>query len=101
MIARMWRGVVAEADADEYATYIERTGIEEYTQTPGNRGLYFLRRDYDGKSEFRTFSLWDDLDAVRAFAGDDYERSVYYPEDDRYLIEKDEHVLHFEVLSAP
>jgi heme-degrading monooxygenase HmoA len=98
MIARMWTGVVRRADADEYAEYIDRTGIAEYKQTPGNRGAYMLRRDLGDRTEFRTFTFWDSYDAIKAFAGEDYERSVYYPEDDRYLLEKDPHVLHFEVL---
>jgi heme-degrading monooxygenase HmoA len=99
MIARMWRGVVRREDADEYSEYIERTGIAEYKRTPGNQGVYFLRRDFDGdKSEFRTFTLWESLDAVKAFAGEDYEKAKYYPEDERYLLEQDPHVLHFEVV---
>jgi heme-degrading monooxygenase HmoA len=98
MIARMWTGVVRREDADEYTEYIERTGIAEYEQTPGNQGVYFLRRDIgDDRSEFRTFTLWESLDAVKAFAGEDYDKAKYYPEDERFLLEQDPHVLHFEV----
>jgi hypothetical protein len=43
------------------------------------------------------FSLWDDMDAVRAFAGDDATRAVYYPEDDRFLVERGSIVEHYEV----
>jgi hypothetical protein len=38
------------------------------------------------------------MDAVRRFAGDDPERAVFYPEDDRYLVARDEHVTHYEVV---
>jgi heme-degrading monooxygenase HmoA len=48
-------------------------------------------------TEFVMFTLWDSLDAVKAFAGEDYETAVFYPEDDRYLVERDETSTHFEV----
>jgi hypothetical protein len=44
-----------------------------------------------------TFSLWDSVDAVRAFAGDDTEAAVLYPEDERYLIGGESTVMHYEV----
>ena len=97
MIARIWRGAVSEQDGDAYAAYMEGTGVREYAETPGNRGVYMLRRAVNGKAEFVMFSLWDSLDAVKAFAGEDYETAVFYPEDDRFLVERDEHSTHFEV----
>ena len=51
-----------------------------------------LQRPVGELIEFVTFSLWDSLDAIKAFAGDDYETAVFYPEDDRYLVERDLHV---------
>ena len=97
MIARMWRGAVRPEDADAYAEYIDGTGMRQYAQTPGNRGAWMLRRERDGVVEFVTFSLWDSMDAIRAFAGDDVEAAVFYPEDERYLVERDERVTHFDV----
>jgi heme-degrading monooxygenase HmoA len=97
MIARMWRGAVRPEDADAYAAYIGETGLAGYEATPGNRGSWLLRREVGELTEFVTFTLWDSLDAVRAFAGDDVERAVYYPEDDRFLVEHDDVVKHFEV----
>jgi heme-degrading monooxygenase HmoA len=93
----MWRGAVRPEDADAYVAYIEETGMAEYRQTPGNRGAWMLRRDAGGLTEIVTFSLWDSLDAVRAFAGDDYETAVFYPEDDRFLVERDERCTHYDV----
>jgi len=46
-------------------------------------------------------SRWDSYDAIRAFAGPEYEKAVYYPEDERYLLQLDLHVTHYEVLSGP
>jgi heme-degrading monooxygenase HmoA len=100
VIARMWRGVVRREDADEYTTYIRDTGIAEYTQTPGNRGAWMLRRDEGDRAEFVTYSLWDSLDAIRAFAGEDIEAAVYYPEDERFLIEQESRVKHYEIVAG-
>ena len=97
MIARMWKGAVRTADADEYVTYIAETGLAEYVQTPGNRGAWMLRRDEGELTEFITFTLWDSLDAVKAFAGEDYETAVYYPEDERFLVRQSDVCEHYEV----
>lgn len=97
MIARVWRGVVRLTDADVYADYIRETGFDQYAQTAGNRGAWLLRRDEGERTEFVTYSLWDSLDSIRAFAGDDIERAVYYPDDERYLVERDDRVAHYSV----
>ena len=98
MIARIWKGAVRRQDADAYADYIARTGMAEYTQTAGNRGAWMLRRDAGERTEFVTFSLWDSLDAIKAFAGDDYETAVFYPEDERFLVERDLTCAHYDVV---
>jgi len=97
VIARIWRGVVRTEDADEYVAYVRDTGIEHYRSTPGNVGAWILHRPIDGLTEIVTFSLWEDMDAVRAFAGADPSRAVYYPEDDRFLVERSSIVDHYEV----
>ncbi len=56
-----------------------------------------LRRDVDGKTEFLMFTLWDSMDSIKAFAGENPEVAVFYPEDDRYLVEREETVSHYEV----
>ena len=101
MIARIWRGAVRESDKDIYFEYLQKTGLKEYAETPGNRGVFSLRRLRDGKAEFTLLTLWDSLDAIKAFAGAEYEKAVYYPEDDRFLVERGPDVLHYEVLSGP
>ncbi len=97
MIARIWRGAVTKSDGDAYAQYMQDTGIAGYANTDGNQGVWMLRRDIDDKTEFVMFTLWDSMDAVKAFAGEQPEVAVFYPEDEHYLIERDEVVTHFEV----
>ena len=100
MIARIWSGAVRTADADAYARYIRETGFTEYGRTRGNRGAWLLRRDDrdDGTTEFITLSLWESVDAIRAFAGEDIEAAVLYPEDERYLIDGASRIAHYGVV---
>jgi len=100
MIARIWRGVVRESDKDIYLDYLKKTGLQEYTETPGNRGVFTLRRVADGKCEFFLLTLWDSWDAIKAFAGDDYEKAVYYPEDDKFLLDREPLVEHYELMET-
>ena len=101
MIARSWHGRVPADRADAYAEYVRRTGVADLNATPGNRGTWLLRRTEGEVAHFVVTSLWDSIDAIRAFAGDDAERARYYPEDDAYLLEREPHVTHYEVLDAP
>ena len=101
MIARMWRGWVRTEDRADYVAYIEATGMTEYRSTPGNHGAWMLARDLeDHRTEIVTFSLWASRDAIRNFAGDDIERAVFYPEDDRFLVDRETTVTHFEVVAG-
>jgi heme-degrading monooxygenase HmoA len=98
MIARIWRGWTAQDQADEYVDYMKATGAAEYVATPGNLDAYMLRRDLgDGRTEFVMVTLWTSMAAVRRFAGDRPERAVFYPEDDRFLVDREVTVDHFEV----
>jgi heme-degrading monooxygenase HmoA len=97
MIARIWKGSVRQEDGDAYAQYLHATGVAGYKSTPGNRGVWMLRRDVGDTTEFMMYTLWESLDAVKGFAGDDYETAVYYPEDDRFLVERDMTTVHYEV----
>jgi heme-degrading monooxygenase HmoA len=97
MIARTWKGAVRRGDGDAYASYMRETGLAAYKGTPGNRGAWMLRRDLDDRTEFVMFTLWDSLDAVKAFAGEDYETAIFYPEDERFLIERELRATHYEV----
>src|SRR3954453_2031355 len=98
MIARMWRGWVGTGRAAEYVEYINLTGLAEYRQTPGNAGAQMWTRDLgDGRTEVVTVSWWDSLESIKGFAGDDISRAVYYPEDEGYLLAREDTVLHYEV----
>jgi heme-degrading monooxygenase HmoA len=101
MIARTWRGWTSAADADRYVEYLRETGVKEYRETPGNRGVFMLRRLEGERAQFLLLTLWDSMGAVRAFAGDDERVAVFYPEDDAFLVDRERHADHFEVVLAP
>jgi heme-degrading monooxygenase HmoA len=98
VIARIWRGATREADAEAYVEYLRGTGLKAYRETPGNQGAWVLWRVADGRAEFLTLSFWESTEAIRGFAGADIERAVFYPKDDRYLVERDTTVRHFQVI---
>jgi len=100
MIARIWHGVTLAERAEEYTEYLYRTGVRECRATPGNRGVYVLRRIQNDRAEFTFVSLWESFDAVRRFAGEDYEKAHYYPEDRDFLVELEPFVDHYEVLAG-
>jgi heme-degrading monooxygenase HmoA len=97
-IARIWCGATKAQDADTYLDYLHQTGIAEYRRTPGNRGVTVLRRIAGDRAEFVLITIWESEDAIRRFAGDVIDRAVFYPDDDRFLIARDERVEHYQVM---
>ena len=97
MIARTWAGATRAADADAYLDYLHATGLAAYRATPGNRGVLALRRIEGDRAEFLLLTLWESEEAIRRFAGDDIGQAVFYPEDDRFLVARDDRVTHYEV----
>lgn len=101
MIARTWHGAVPAHKADAYHAYLLATGVPDYERTAGNQGVYVFRRTESETVHFLLLTLWDSMDAIRRFAGDDAERARYYPEDEAYLLELEPTVTHYEVLASP
>ena len=99
MIGRTWHGAVPVSKADAYHDYLNKTGIPEYKATPGNRGVFMLRRVDGDVAHFLLLTLWDSIESIKAFAGEDYEKAKYYPEDEDFLLELEPNVTHYEVLT--
>ena len=97
MIARQWIGETRESDAEKYAKYLEETGIHHCKGVRGNCGVLLLKRIYDGKAQFIFISFWESLEAIKAFAGPNYEKAVYYSEDEKFLLAMEPKVTHYEV----
>ena len=97
MIARIWRGVTPAEKAEQYLAYLLETGLKDYRAVPGNQGVQVLHRTSEDKTEFLLLSLWESYEAIRAFAGNDLERAVYYPKDHEFLLELEPTVTHYKV----
>jgi hypothetical protein len=96
-VLREWRAEIRRALKDEYVQYVKATGLASYLHTPGNLGAAVAVRDLDSeRSEIVTLSWWTDTEAIQAFAGSDIGRARYFPQDDRFLLTRPEHVHHYE-----
>ena len=102
MIVRVWHGWTKPEDGDAYEEFL-RTNVFPAltTRVTGFRGGYVTRRDVDHEVEFLVMTLFDSLEAVRDFAGDDHEAPVIEPEGARLLNRGDERAEHYEVVIAP
>jgi len=96
-MARLWHGSTRVADRQAYLAYLQRSGLQAYRETSGHRGSFVLVREADGLAEFLLISLWQDEAAIRRFAGNDITRAVFFPDDDRYLTDRDLRVTHYDV----
>jgi heme-degrading monooxygenase HmoA len=89
MIARIWHGRTDASKADRYAQFTIERATPDYSVVDGLQKLYFLRRIEGDVAHFVLVTLWDSMESVKEFAGDDPEKAKYYPEDDSFLLEKE------------
>ncbi len=99
MIARIWHGRTRAQDYEAYSKFLKERAIPDYRGTEGFIRLVFLRVLRGGEAHFTLITFWESIDAVKAFAGEDYEKAKYYPEDKDYLLEFEENVEHYEVFA--
>ena len=101
MIARMWHGSTKPENADSYEAMLTPELLPGISKVAGFKGSYFLRRNVGDEVEFITILLWESLEALKAFAGENYEVSIIPEERRRYLSRHDEKAAHYEVISHP
>jgi heme-degrading monooxygenase HmoA len=102
VIARVWRGWTEAADADAYERFLRTELFPEVARLDGFGGAHILRRpEPDGEVEFVTVTLFDSFDAVRAFAGEDYETPVIEPEAQRLLSRYEDRAAHYDTVFVP
>ena len=100
MIARRWHGRLRADQAPEYLELMARVALPDYRATRGNRGAWCLFRRDNGIAHVETLTLWDDLAAIRRFAGEDLTRAKYYDFDPDFLLELEPEAVHFEVIEG-
>jgi heme-degrading monooxygenase HmoA len=99
MISRIWHGITTPANADVYENLLREEifiGIRG-RKIPGFREIQLFRRDLGTEVEFITVMWFDSLDAVRTFAGQDYEACVVPPKARAILSRFDQRSQHYEV----
>jgi hypothetical protein len=99
MITRMWRGWTAIDDADAYERFLLDELFPTMRAIPGFRGADVLRRVDGGEVAFVTLTRFDSLEAIRAFAGEDYETPVLEPPALALLSRYEERAVHFDTAS--
>jgi heme-degrading monooxygenase HmoA len=103
MISRIWHGWTTRENADAYEQLLRTeifSGIAKRS-IQGYRGIHLLHRDIEEGVEFVTIMWFDSLDAVRAFAGDDYEVAVVPPKARQLLSRFDGRSAHYDVVEVP
>ncbi len=89
---RIWHGVTRRDVADEYEMFLIERAVPDYESVPGLRKVIFSRRDEGDVTNFFLITIWDSMESMEHFTGGDPYKAKYYSEDDRYLLEKEEHV---------
>src|SRR3982751_5405765 len=100
MIARLWHGKTSKSDFDAYTELLKRLAIPDYQKAIGFKGLSFLRNIEDDEAHFTLVTYWENIEVIKNFAGEDFEKAKYYQEDSNYLLEFEEKVKHFEVFAT-
>jgi len=99
MLSRVWHGWTTPANADAYESLLKSeifTGIQN-RQIAGYKGIHLFRRNIGDEVEFVTVMWFDAIEAVRVFAGEDYELAVVPPKARKLLSRFDPRSQHYEV----
>jgi len=98
MISRLWHGWTTRANADAYETLLRSEVLPGIHRVRGFKGAHLLRRDVKDEVEFVTITLFDSLEAVKEFAGEDYEIAVVPPQARKLLSRFDDRSAHYQTV---
>ena len=96
MITRVWHGRTSLDHASFYLNFLLTRGTEDYKKIKGNLSVRVWHKLEADCAHFFTVTEWDSIESIKEFAGKDYEKAVYYPEDQGILLEFEEHVTHYQ-----
>ena len=97
MIVRQWRAWADYAAADQYEKHFREEVLPQLKGIDGFVRAQLLRRDNYGVIEFVALTTFESIDAIRAFAGEQYSRAVVAPEAKEMLARYDERCVHYEL----
>lgn len=95
MISRIWHGWTTPANADAYQNLLTTKILPGIHRVAGYKGASLLRRDAGAEVEFVTITHFESMEAIRAFAGNDYEVAVVPPEARALLSRFDARSVHY------
>lgn len=98
MIARMWKGVAFSEKADDYEKHLQTSVLPELRQIDGFQEVFLMRKDTSDAVEFVVLTMWESMDAIRKFAGENAEVAVVAPAAQVLFREFDSTVKHFEIV---
>ena len=101
MIGRLWHGKTKTENAANYENVLRTLVLPELEEIPGCKGAYVLRRNVDDGVEFITLTLFESLDAVKSFAGENYKQAVILPEAQALLSTHEPTAAHYEIVIQP
>ncbi|MBW1650408.1 MAG: antibiotic biosynthesis monooxygenase [Deltaproteobacteria bacterium] len=99
MIARIWHGRTKIEDYEDYTEFMKNRAISDYRKTKGFIKLVFLRNIIENAGHFTLITFWENFEVIKNFAGEDFEKAKYYSEDEKFLLEFEEKVIHYEVFA--
>lgn len=100
MIARVWHGHTKPEHADAYEAMLKPELLPGISKVPGYKGSYLLRRNLEDEVEFITVLLWESIEALRTYAGPNYEVSIIPEERRKFLSKHQTKAAHYEVVST-
>lgn len=97
MIVRKWHGCVPLEHAEGFDAHLDLTGVRHSQGIEGNKGAFVKRVTQGSWEHFFLATYWEDIEAVKAFAGNDYHVAVTYLDDDKFRLLSDPYVFQHEV----
>ncbi len=97
MIARIWHGFTSLDNASQYESMLCKDVLPGIEKVKGYKGAQLMRRNQEDEVEFITITYFDDIDAVIAFAGEDYTKAVIHKEAGKLLSHYDERSVHYDL----
>lgn len=99
MVARIWKGKTKLEHLDAYTDFMKTRAIPDYKKTDGFIKLIFLKRTDNEFAYFNLITFWTNIEVIKNFAGIEFNKAKYYPEDKKYLIDFPVVVIHYDVFA--
>lgn len=100
MIAREWKARLPANQKEEFLSYLDKTGVQDSAATEGFKGAQVLVRHLSDQVEVTLITYWDNLEVIESFAGENIGMARLYPDDEKYQLEPNRFVSHYEVAAS-